>query len=111
MGVFLLTAKQLHTQLHLTDSDTRIYFASVNMGDKKIKLTYFDLRARGEPCRLLLAYGGVKYEDERIPPPWDASGAWQKLKPNTPLVSCPSSTGREWRCVSPWPVLASSPER
>merc|ERR1712179_460514 len=32
-----------------------------------IKLTYFDLRARAEPCRLLLAYGGLQYEDERIP--------------------------------------------
>ena len=31
-----------------------------------IKLTYFDLRARAEPCRLLLAYGGIKYEDDRI---------------------------------------------
>ena len=59
------------------------------MGDKKIKLTYFNLRARGEPCRLLLAYGGIKYEDERIPPPWDASGDWQKLKPNTPFGQLP----------------------
>ena len=32
-----------------------------------IKLTYFDLRARAEPCRLLLAYGGLQYDDERIP--------------------------------------------
>ena len=36
-----------------------------------IKLLYFDLRARAEPARLLLAYGGVTYEDERIPPPWE----------------------------------------
>merc|ERR1711874_485743 len=76
-------------QLHLTDSDTRIYFASVNMGDKKIKLTYFDLRARGEPCRLLLAYGGVKYEDERIPPPWDPTSTWATLKPTTPFGQLP----------------------
>ena len=31
-----------------------------------IKLTYFDLRVKGEPARLLLAYGGVKYTDERV---------------------------------------------
>merc|ERR1712184_224233 len=36
-----------------------------------VKLTYFNLRGRGEPCRIMLAYGGIKYEDERIPPPWD----------------------------------------
>merc|ERR1711874_511375 len=76
-------------QLHLTDSDTRIYFASVNMGDKKIKLTYFDLRARGEPCRLLLAYGGIKYEDERIAPPWDPTSTWASLKPTTPFGQLP----------------------
>merc|ERR1712244_104258 len=53
-----------------------------------IKLTYFDLRAMGEPCRLLLAYGGLKYEDERIPPPWDPTSTWGTLKPSTP--SCMS---------------------
>merc|ERR1712013_607898 len=30
-----------------------------------IKLTYFDLRARAEPCRLLLAYAGANTEDEK----------------------------------------------
>merc|ERR1712110_20429 len=30
-----------------------------------VKLTYFNLRGRGEPCRIMLAYGGIKYEDER----------------------------------------------
>merc|ERR1712058_120083 len=54
-----------------------------------IKLTYFDLRARGEPCRLLLAYGGLKYEDERIPPPWDPASTWGTLKPSTPFGQLP----------------------
>merc|ERR1712130_696619 len=54
-----------------------------------IKLTYFDLRARGEPCRLLLAYGGLKYEDERIPPPWDPTSTWGTLKPSTPFGQLP----------------------
>ena len=31
----------------------------------KVKLTYFNLRAKGEPARILLAYGGIKYEDYR----------------------------------------------
>jgi len=54
-----------------------------------VKLTYFNLRARGEPCRLLLAYGGIKYEDERIPPPWDPATTWPTLKPTTPFGQLP----------------------
>merc|ERR1712098_673486 len=61
--------------LHTTTTTTMV----------NIKLTYFDLRARGEPCRLLLAYGGLKYEDERIPPPWDPASTWGTLKPSTAL--------------------------
>ncbi|GMR37928.1 hypothetical protein PMAYCL1PPCAC_08123, partial [Pristionchus mayeri] len=30
------------------------------------RLTYFDLRARGEPIRMMFAIAGVPYEDERI---------------------------------------------
>ena len=54
-----------------------------------VKLTYFNLKARGEPCRLLLAYGGIKYEDERIPPPWDLTSTWSSLKPTTPFGQLP----------------------
>merc|ERR1712173_108412 len=54
-----------------------------------IKLTYFDLRARAEPCRLLLAYAGAKYEDERLPAPWDNMAPWAALKPNTPWGQLP----------------------
>merc|ERR1712054_116860 len=55
----------------------------------EVKLTYFNLRARGEPCRLLLAYGGIKYEDERIPPPWEPTSTWGSLKPTTPFGQLP----------------------
>ena len=43
----------------------------------KIKLTYFNLRGRAEPSRLILAYAGVDFEDCRV-----TSEEWQKLKPS-----------------------------
>jgi len=49
----------------------------------EIKLTYFDLRVKGEPCRLLLAYAGLKYTDERITCPWDNPATWDTMKPTT----------------------------
>ena len=50
----------------------------------KVKLTYFNLRGRAEPARLLLAYGGVEYEDHRL-----KDGEWAGLKPQTPYGSVP----------------------
>ena len=32
----------------------------------RYKLTYFDLRARAEPTRIVFAYAGVHYEDVRV---------------------------------------------
>ena len=55
----------------------------------EIKLTYFNLRARAEPCRLLLAYSGTQYEDERLTPPWDDMAPWTALKPKTPWGQIP----------------------
>jgi len=54
-----------------------------------IKLTYFDLRARGEPARLILAQAGQDYEDARLPAPWDNIAPWQELKPKTPFGQLP----------------------
>ena len=42
----------------------------------KIKLTYFNGKGRTEPARLILAYAGVDYEDNRI-----EFEDWPKLKP------------------------------
>ena len=54
-----------------------------------IKLIYFDLRARAEPARLLLAYAGQDYQDERIP--WISTDEypWQQMKPSTPFGQLP----------------------
>ena len=32
----------------------------------ELKLTYYNLRGRGETARLILAQAGVHYEDERL---------------------------------------------
>ena len=43
----------------------------------KYKLTYFNVRARAEPIRLMLAAACVKYEDVRI-----NGDDWQKFNPS-----------------------------
>ena len=83
-----------------------------------IKLTYFDLRARAEPCRLLLAYGGLQYEDERIPASLElfyflhsgnlqqfdtifGNSKWGALKPSIPFGQLPVlQWGNEVICQS-----------
>lgn len=53
--------------------------------DRKVmKLTYFDLTGRGEPIRLALWIGGVKFEESRI-----EFKDWPKLKPETKYGSLP----------------------
>ena len=41
-----------------------------------IKLTYFDVRARAEYARMILAQAGVEYEDKRV-----TKEEWMTLKP------------------------------
>merc|ERR1712083_326235 len=55
----------------------------------KVKLTYFNLRGRAEPSRLLLAYGGIKFEDCRLTPAFQDPKEWAELKPKTPYGSLP----------------------
>jgi len=57
-----------------------------------IKYTYFDLRVKGEPARLLLAYSGLKYTDERVTLPWDDPAAWTAMKPAMPWGQLPCLT-------------------
>jgi len=45
------------------------------------KLTYFNLRARGEIVRLVFAAAGVEYEDHRVDPV--DRGDWAALKPGS----------------------------
>jgi glutathione S-transferase len=48
-----------------------------------IQLVYFNIRARAEPARLLLAYAGVEYQDIRIEQPWlnmDNRDHWDNIK-------------------------------
>ena len=46
---------------------------------KHVKVTYFNCRARGEAIRLILTYGGIKFEDERIDMP-NVSDQWERMK-------------------------------
>lgn len=69
----------------------------------QIKLTYFNLRARAEPARLILAYAGVKYTDHRIPYPGDDPKPWAEMKPSTPYGQLPllqfgGEVGPHWSC-------------
>ncbi|BFZ22263.1 hypothetical protein BsWGS_25302 [Bradybaena similaris] len=50
----------------------------------KYKLTYFDSRGRGEPCRLLFVLAGQEFEDVRIP-----FQEWSKFKTSTPFGQLP----------------------
>ena len=50
----------------------------------KITLTYFDVRARGELARLVLAAGGLEYEDKRVSGP-----TWLAVKPDCPFGQIP----------------------
>ncbi|XP_019644571.1 PREDICTED: glutathione S-transferase 1-like [Branchiostoma belcheri] len=50
----------------------------------KYKLSYFDMRARGEPTRMLFAAAGIEFEDDRIP-----FDKWPSLKGTTPMGQLP----------------------
>nr|AVT42191.1 glutathione S-transferase s1 [Lissorhoptrus oryzophilus] len=48
------------------------------------KLSYFDIMGLGEPIRILLSYGGLDFEDFRVP-----RENWPNLKPSMPMGQMP----------------------
>ncbi|XP_055346026.1 probable glutathione S-transferase 7 [Paramacrobiotus metropolitanus] len=48
------------------------------------KVSYFDMKGRGELARLVLAAAGQKFEDNRL-----AKGDWGTMKPGTPYGQLP----------------------
>ena len=59
-----------------TACHTSLQAVETNM--QTLKLTYFEARGRAETARLILAYGGLDYEDRRFP-----IGA-KEFKPSAP---------------------------
>jgi len=57
------------------------------MSHKISKLEYFDVPGRGFAIRVALKYGGITFEDKRIP-----FSEWPKLKPTTPYQAVPLLT-------------------
>ncbi|XP_059179300.1 S-crystallin SL11-like [Physella acuta] len=55
------------------------------MANAKIRLLYFDGKARAEVARLLLAAAGKEYEDVRF-----SMEDWPKFKPSTPYGQAPA---------------------
>ena len=66
------------------------------------KLNYWNVPGRGESIRVLLALGGIRFENNFVPlplplenpenqnpPPFD-DGTWGKLKPQTPWGTLPT---------------------
>ncbi|TPX56846.1 hypothetical protein PhCBS80983_g04239 [Powellomyces hirtus] len=49
-----------------------------------LKLTYFDMKGRGEPIRLALAVAGLAFDDHRF-----ARDQWAAIKPTTPFGQVP----------------------
>jgi len=54
------------------------------MATPEIKFYYFDFNGRGEPCRLVLHYAGIKFEDIRF-----SRDKWPEYKPLSPFGQTP----------------------
>lgn len=62
-------------------------YNSINLQMPTYKLTYFDVRALGEPIRMLLTYMGQDFEDVRL-----KFEDWIKIKPcRYPIMLCGTS--------------------
>jgi len=49
------------------------------------KVTYYNVKGRGELIRLVFVVAGVDFEDTRF----TSKEQWEEVKPNTPLGQCP----------------------
>ena len=56
-----------------------------------VKLTYFNGRGRSEPARLLLAYGGIEYEDCRLTPAFEVELSTNIREVSQSLENAPTS--------------------
>jgi prostaglandin-H2 D-isomerase / glutathione transferase len=54
----------------------------------QLRLVYFQVRAKAEPTRMALAYGGIPWIDESITS-YFGEGGWPTHKPKTPWGSVP----------------------
>ncbi|XP_003703954.2 uncharacterized protein LOC100881165 [Megachile rotundata] len=75
-------AKRPNTEFHQQSRPMKYRYQKVNM--PQYKLTYFPVKALGEPIRFLFSYGGVEFEDFRF-----NREDWPKLKPDMPFGQVP----------------------
>ena len=68
-----------HFSFPVSTSDT-MGNSSGHQIPKRLKLTYFDVRVRGEPIRMTLAYAALPFEDVRVKPPFDPTSEWKDIK-------------------------------
>ena len=68
----------------------------------ELKLTYFNLRARGETARLILNYAGVDFEDDRVEHKGKREMAWDMTGYFSFIHDCHLCSGTRLRdCCSP----------
>jgi glutathione S-transferase len=66
------------------------FFEKESSMNKSLKLSYFNIKNRGEAPRLALVIGGIEFEDERID---HTADSWkQELKPLCPFNQLPALT-------------------
>ncbi|EFN62038.1 Glutathione S-transferase [Camponotus floridanus] len=75
---------QLNTDISEMNSTVRNFAIIGQINMPSYKLTYFPVKALGEPIRFLFSYGGTEFIDDRF----DRED-WPKIKPTTPFGQVP----------------------